>query len=505
MDRRHFLKKGLAAATAATITQIAKSENTSSVEQNISENTDTVKIPAREVKIRGQYDVIVAGGGLAGVSAAVAAGQAGAKTLLIERNGFFGGVATAGMCSSVYNCFYTPSHELVVRGNSAIFANRLAQATGYDKRWRNHKGHIIFDLEKAKLVLTDLLEEAKVDYLFDTLVTDVVMNNNILEGLIINSKSGQQAIKAKAIVDSTGDADIASLAGAPCEKGTFPSSYCFRISNVDVDKFVKYFRKHPDQYPQHMDVDWNTEDALKYYKDTGTFLFPHGGAMQMDIIKKGIKSGEYKKQIGVHDTVDACQMHAIRDIGVVHVVTGFVKIENLDISQITRAMTDGKRMAYHVTDFFKKRMPGFEKCCVIATADDLGIRASRWIDGELKFTKKMKQDGVTFEDSIGKGIVEQNIVKHKGEKAWAAQVLYDKTYDIPYRCLIPQKVDGLLMGSGRSVSQENPFLLRVMAMTMVVGQAAGAAGAVAAKTGLPPRNVDIKLLQNELKRQGVNI
>ncbi|MHC4123291.1 MAG: FAD-dependent oxidoreductase, partial [Planctomycetota bacterium] len=110
-----------------------------------------------------------------------------------------------------------------------------------------------------------------------------------------------------------------------------------------------------------------------------------------------------------------------------------------------------------------------------------------------------------FEDSVGKGVVEHHVKKHKGEKAWSAQVLSDETYDIPYRCLVPQKVDGLLMGSGRSVSQQNPFLLRVMAMTMVVGQAAGAAAAVAARAGVSPRYVDIKALQNELKQQGVNV
>ena len=118
-----------------------------------------VSEPARSLTVRGEYDVIVAGGGLAGVSAAVASARAGARTLLLERNGFPGGVATAGMCCSVFNCYYTAGHELVVKGNSLEFVDRLAQAHGPGSHWHRHKGHIIYDVETAKMVLTDLVEK----------------------------------------------------------------------------------------------------------------------------------------------------------------------------------------------------------------------------------------------------------------------------------------------------------------------------------------------------------
>jgi hypothetical protein len=162
-------------------------------------------------------------------------------------------------------------------------------------------------------------------------------------------------------------------------------------------------------------------------------------------------------------------------------------------------------MAYHVAEYFRRHLPGFENSCVIATADDLGIRASRWIEGEFTFARKMKERETRFKDSIGKGVVEHHIKRHKDKKAWNAQVLSDQTYDIPYRCLVPQKVDGLIMGAGRSASQENPWLLRVMAMTMVVGQGAGTAAAISAKSATRPRELNIAQLQNELRRQGVNV
>jgi hypothetical protein len=469
----------------------------------------TIAEPAREVPVRAEVDVLVAGGGLAGVSAAVAAARAGARTLLIERNGFPGGVATAGMCCSIFNCLYTPSHELIVRGNALDFVERLAHCGGPRSGWHSHKGHIIYDLERGKLALIELLEEAGADYLFDTLATSAIVEGNRLQGIVIESKSGREAILAQAVVDTTGDADVAYLAGAPtrsvAELGWAKHSYCFRIGNVDVGRFVRYFADNPGQYPPYMDVDWDFEEALRQYEETGTFLFPHGGGYQMDLIKEGIASGEYPERLGVHDQLPACQMHAIRDLGVVHIITGFCEMDDLDVAQITRAVSDGKRMAFHVTEFFTRHVPGFERAFVIGTADDLGIRASRWIEGEFDFAAEMKSEGARFEDAIGRGVVQRDLKKHEGPKAWGCQTFVDATFDIPYRCLLPKRVEGLVMGAGRSLSQTNPFLLRVMALTMVTGQAAGVAAAVSADQGTTPGAVDVSCVQETLRDQGVEL
>jgi hypothetical protein len=467
----------------------------------------TIAEPAREVRVREEVDVLIAGGGLAGVSAAVAAARAGAKTLLIERNGFPGGVATAGMCCSVFNCYYTPSHELIVKGNSLEFVERLARCSGPGAAWHKHKGHIIYDIERGKLALTEMVEEAGADYLLDTLVTAAIVEGGCLRGVIIESKSGREAILAKATVDTTGDADVAYLAGAPVrtieELGWAKHSYCFRVGNVDVDRFVQYFSDNPGQYAPYMDVDWDFEEARRQYEETGTLLFPHGGGYEMDLIRRGVASGEYPERVGVHSQTPALQMHAIRDLGVVHIITGFCEIHDLDVGEITRAITDGKRMAFQVTEYFTKHVPGFERACVIGTADDLGIRASRWIEGEADFTPEMKSEGARFEDAVGRGVVQRDFRKHEGPKAWGCQTFVDDTFDIPYRCLLPKGIEGLVMGAGRSVSQTNPFLLRTMALTMVTGQAAGVAAAVAAAEGSTPREVSVQGVQEELVRQGV--
>ena len=480
-----------------------------SVKADRSNSFGTVIEPSRETRVRDEVDVLVAGGGLGGVSAAVAAARAGARTLLVERNGYPGGVATAGMCCSVFNCFYTPSHELVVKGNALEFVDELANAEGPGSGWRSHRGHIIYDVERAKLALIQLLENAGVSCLFDALIVDAILDGKEVRGAVIQSKSGREAIRSTAVVDATGDADLADLAGAPVRRigGAVKArhSYCFRVGNVDVDRFVQYFVEHPDQYAPYMDVDWEFEDAYRQYRETGTLLFPHGGGMQLSLMNEAVADGEFETTLGVHDTLDALQMHAIRDLGVVHIVTGHVVIDDLDVGKISRAMSDGKRLAFYVTDFFRKFVPGFERAAVIATADDLGMRATRWIEGGLDFTDDMKRSPTTFADTVGRGVVQRNFVKNPKPRAWGVQTFVDGTFDIPYRCLLPRGVEGLLMGSGRSVSASSPYLLRVMALTMVVGQAAGVAAAISTQQGVTPRSVDTGVVQRELMRQGVDL
>jgi hypothetical protein len=175
------------------------------------------------------------------------------------------------------------------------------------------------------------------------------------------------------------------------------------------------------------------------------------------------------------------------------------------VDRISQALIDGKRMAFIVGDYFREHVPGFERAFVAGTAEDLGIRASRWIDGAFCFRSAMRAQPTRFSDAIGRGVVQRNYVKNPARGAWNAQTFRDETFDIPYRCLLPRMIEGLVMGSGRSVSAENPMLLRVMAHTMVIGQGAGVAAATAARDNCLPRDVNIATIQEELARQGVQL
>ena len=469
-------------------------------------NPIMVAEPARQIPVRAEFDVIVAGGGLGGVAAGVASARSGARTLLIERNSFVGGVATAGMCCSIFNCYYTRDHELGSTGIAVEVADTLAEAEGYGKKWHDHKGHVIYDIESAKFHLARMLTEAGAEILFDCVIAGALVENGVLKGVVIESKSGREAILAKTVVDATGDADVAAFAGAPVNIAPKRKhSLCFRMGNVDVDRFVGYFRDNPDQYPGQMDVEWTVQEALAQFDDCGTLLFPHGGGVQMDVFKKAKQNGDLPDTVGVHDSVDACQMHAIRRTGIVHIVTGFVYFDGLDIEMISRSLIDGRRMIFIVADVYRKYMPGFENAFIAGTAANLGIRSSRYIDGDFVFTADMMLSGVRQPDAVGRAVGNDHPVRHSGKGAWGVQALRKDSFDLPYRCLLPRGVDGLIMGAGRSVSTENPWLLRVMVHTMVVGQAAGTAAALAAGNGTSPAKLDVAELQSVRKAPGVRL
>ena len=405
---------------------------------------------AREIRVAAEVDVLVAGGGLGGVAAALAAARAGARTLLVERNGFLGGVATAGMCCSMFNCFYTADRELASQGIALEVADALADAEGYGARWQRHKGHIIYDMERGKSVLAGRVERSGAETLLSTVTSDAIVEDGAVRGVIVESKSGRQAILAKVVVDATGDADVAAAAGAPVrvwKRGAH--SLCFRLGNVNVDAFVDYFRAHPDQYPEFMDVDWTVDEALAQYDDCGTFLFPHGGGIQMDAFKQAKADGALPESVGVQDTTDACQMHAIRRTGVVHVVTGFSHFDGLDGMEISRSIRDGRRMAFAVADVYRRYIPGFENAFVSGTAANLGVRVSRYSDGKFVFTGEMMAAGVRQPDAVGRAVGWDKPVVHPGPGAWSCQRMRADSFDVPYRCLGPERVDGLLMGAER--------------------------------------------------------
>jgi len=457
----------------------------------------TIHEPAREIPVRHEVDVLVVGGGLGGVAAAIAAARCGARTQLVERNSFVGGVATAGMCCSIFNCYYTSKGRLGTTGIAVEVADRIGEAEGFGRKWHKHKGHVIYDLEMGKQVLADMILESGAKVLYGAVSASAVVDNGVLKGVIVETKSGREAILARVVVDASGDADVATAAGAPVR--VVPEghhSLCFRMGNVDVNGYVNQFREDPDSYPKDHDVEWTVEDAIAQYDDCGTFLFPHHGGPEYAPLQKARAAGALPPEIGIQDKTDASQMHAIRRTGVIHVVTGFTHFDGLDADMITRSVIDGRRMVFVVADAFRRFVPGFSNAFVAGVAANLGVRASRCIEGGFTFTREMLRGGSRHSDAVGRAV---------GWENRGAQCLFEDSFDVPYRCLLPKGIDGLLMGAGRSVSTEDHGLLRVMVHTMVVGQAAGTAGAVAVKTGSTPQTVEVTAVQDELKKQGVEL
>ena len=458
----------------------------------------------REIPIRAEVDVLVVGGGLGGVAAAIAAGRAGANTLLVERWDFLGGVATAGMCCSIYNCCCTSDNRLETKGIAVEVVDALAEGEGYGKKWRNHKGHIVYDVERAKLTLAELVEKSGANVLFNVVFSSALMDGDRVKGAIIESKSGREAILAKTIVDATGDADVAASVGVPLKSVTSRHSMCFRLGNVDVDQLVEYFRENPGEYPEYMDVNWSLEESLAQYDDCGTFIFPHGGGAQLELFRKARRNGDLPESMGLYKMLDACQMHANAKTKTVHIITGFVEFDGLDIELITQSIHDGRKMSFLMADVFRKYIAGCEDSYVSSTGS-IGVRISRYLDCEFKFTADMFKAGARCDDTVGRGVGAEDKKKYSHGVTWDTYLPYSDSFDLPYRCLLPERIDGLLIGSGRSISADNPRILRLMVYTMIVGQGAGVAAAVAALTGVNPREVDLKACQKQLAQQGVEL
>ena len=452
----------------------------------------TVQDPA------GTYDVIVAGAGLAGVCAATAAARAGARTAVVERQPFAGGISTASMEPSICNYFHNTQHERIVGGCPLELVERMVRLGAVHKNWHKHRGHIIFDVEIGKLAMDEMLEEAGVEILYDTLVTDVMMEKDRLRGLWIANRSGNRTMRAECIVDATGDADVAARAGAPLHVGPGESvvhSFLFRLGNVDLDDLVRYLKDHPSEYVSETDIALTHEEAIRFYEDTGILMFMHHGAEKMEAIQEPIRRGEYAKEWEGFTNMDAFQMHGIRWSKTLIVNTGYFGMHEPDGRAISEYLRRGRKLAHYVGAFLKRHLPGCEHSFVVSTANDLGLRRTRWLDADFTLTQEMYDAAPRYPDAIGRGIV----IGHP------RLYLSDETFDAPLRCLIPRRVEGLIIGSGRSASCVPAELLRTMPMTMVVGQGAGAAAAVTVRDGSPVRSVDIASVQKELIRQGVRL
>lgn len=444
------------------------------------------------------YDVIVAGGGLAGVCAAAAAARAGARTLLVEKSPFAGGIATASLEPSICNYFHNTRQELILGGCPLELVERMVRHGAVSANWNKHRGHIVFDVELGKLAMDEMLEDAKVDILYDTIITGVVMDGHRIIGVRAANRSGEQIFRAGCVVDATGDADVAAWAGVPLRSGPNESmvhSFLFRLGNVELDVLANYLRDHPEEYISETDIALTHEEALRFYEDTGVLMFMHHGAEKMRAIQEPIRRGDYSRQWGPFTNMDAFQMHGIRWNRTLVVNTGYFHLDEPDGVQLSYYLRQGRKLAHHVTKFLKAYLPGCQDSFVVTTANAPGLRRTRWLKTDFILTREIYDTAPRYPDAIGQGLV-------IGE---GRLYLSDRTFDVPLRCILPREVEGLIIGSGRSASCLPCELLRTMPMTMVVGQGAGVTAAVAVDKGKTLREVVITDVQAELRRQGVKL
>ncbi len=431
----------------------------------------------RNIPVVGNYDVVVCGGGPGGIMAALAAARGGAKTCLIERYGFLGGMATAGLVApiSVFNY----NGRRIIDGLPWEFIERLTEIGG--AREEKPLGNITFSPEKYKLLAQRMLKEAGVDiffhsYITGTRTTEEKDSKTKIEYVIIDNKNGAEAIGGKYFIDATGDSDLAWMSGVPMQpiKGELqPASLIFMLSGVDTDALPMI--RHSQQGVNYHDL--AIRDIFTKLREEDTEDVPmFGGPWYCGILADGI--------VLVNMTRHFADMTDNRVAGEIECLL--------------------RENAHKYTELLRKYIPAFKNAELIATAPMTGIRETRRILGAHTLTGEEYLEAMNFPDSVARGCHPVDIHSANSTNQ-RCQFMKDAGY-VPYRSLYAPSYPNLLV-AGRNFSADEvaSASLRVQASVMGLGQAAGTAAAMASKAGICVDKVNTEELRKRLIEIGANL
>jgi ribulose 1,5-bisphosphate synthetase/thiazole synthase len=439
-----------------------------------------------------KVDVLIAGGGTAGVIAGIAAARNGVDTLIIDKQRCLGGQFTAGMQGAWVG--FSDKEKVIVKGIAWELRNILKGRNAIVEDDPNTDVCFLYDTEVAKVVLDEMVgKEPNLSTYLNTSIIDVIIEDDTVVGLVVLSEMEQMEIRAKVVIDCTGDAAVADKAQVPCEirpkKDIQPMSLIGKMAGVNMERVKKYYKENPPKHDTAVPPAWHDFKTFPGFMHFGlrdelenVTLPPHLEYLRnwLAIFTSTPNSGEVT--INCSGAIEA------------HSIAGFKDRADQEVFS--------QKCLYDVAEALRVYVPGFENAYLAAIASLLGIRESRRIIGDYKVTLEDFKSAREFEDSIGRGAMPAGTHTPDG----ITMVVYDlepgKSMSIPYRCLLPKQIEGLLV-AGRCVSYEAAVAncIRCMPQCMVMGEAAGTAAAIAAKQGTTPRNIDIKMLQETLLKQ----
>ncbi len=420
------------------------------------------------VPVLGDFDVLVAGGGPAGIAAALSAARHGMRVLLLESYGFLGGMWTMGMVNPLFDC----------ENKGGICAEIKARVDQLNMSVENGPGMWCFDVETMKVLLDQMLIEAGVTLLLHTHVCAPILEDSVIKGLVVENKGGRAAYLGRIVIDCTGDGDVAARSGAPYEVGgpdgkVQPMTLMFRMSNHDYIQDYYNYRHYEDNELIHMiDRALARADVHDYpinYRRPCVLRMP-----------------------GTHTAL--CQATHIR---------GKVSI---DPKELTEAEIEGRREVQALLTLLRGYLPQFRNVQLDATGPNIGIRESRRIMGEYRLDEEDIASSRQFEDGILTATFWIDIHQQDGNNQDVQHGhALAPSYQVPYRCLVPLKVDNLLV-AGRCISGsfEAHASYRVTGNCVAMGQAAGIAAALCVKDGLRPRVLDGRRVVERMVLDGAN-